>query len=602
MISDETLKESVRNLPHLPGIYRFYDHEDTLLYVGKAKDLKNRVSSYFNQSRQHSRKTLKMVAQIAVLRFTLVNSEHEALLLENTLIKTHQPKYNILLKDDKTYPFLCLTHEAFPRLFVSRHPEYKEGTYYGPYSKLAAMHTVRELLHELYPIRTCTLPLQPQSIAQGKFKVCLEYHIGNCKGPCEGHQSQSSYQHEIEQAAHILKGNLGPAKQYFREKMQAHAEALEFEKAQEYKIKLERLEEYQSRSLVVNPKLEEMDVFALISDEKSAYVNYLRIKDGAVIHSQNVQIQKKLEEAEEAILSLVIFDLRQSQQSQAQEIISNLNPEALPENTLLSIPKIGDKKKLLDLSLKNVLYFKQEKNRVKQEKNPQEPVKAVLELQKALQLAQPPMHIECFDNSNIQGTNPVAAMVFFKNGKPLKKEYRHFNIKTVEGPNDFASMYEIVGRRYRRLQEENKAFPELIIIDGGKGQLSSACQALKDLGVYGQIPIIGIAKRLEEIYFPEDEVPLHIHKKSLALKLIQQVRDEAHRFAIEFHRLKRSKSSLQNELESIPGIGKTLTEKLLRHFKSLKKIREASPEALAEVIGKAKATLVLAGLTKKEEH
>ncbi len=597
----EHLKELVTNLPQQPGIYRYYDSQDEILYVGKAKNLKNRVSSYFNQSKQHSYKTRKMVSLIHSIRYTVVNTEQEALLLENTLIKTHQPKYNILLKDDKTFPFLCISNEPFPRLFVTRQPENKEGKYYGPYSKLQAMNTVKDLLHQLYTIRTCYLNLTQENIQAQKFKVCLEYHIGNCQGPCVGKQSKADYDSDMEQVHHILKGNLATPKAYFKEKMLQCAENLEFEKAQIYKQKLERLEDFQSKSLVVNPSIQELDVFSIVSEEKDAFVNYLKIKNGAIIHSQNVHIKKKLDEIDEDILEFVMFDLRHTHQSEAKEIITNLalSPEEAPELTY-TLPKIGDKKKLLDLSIKNALVYKREKMKMYVKSSPDEPVQSVQELQKALQMDKPPVHIECFDNSNIQGTDPVASMVYFQNGKPLKREYRHFNIKTVEGPNDFASMQEIVTRRYKRLLEEEKELPDLIIIDGGKGQLSSACLALKEVGVYGQIPIIGIAKRLEEIYLPEDDVPLHISKRSSALKLIQKARDEAHRFAIEFHRLKRSKRSLIGELEQIEGIGKTTAEKLLRHFKSVKKIRESSLEELEQVVGKSRAKILASAFEQKE--
>jgi excinuclease ABC subunit C len=586
-------KEIALKLPQNPGIYKFFDQENNLLYVGKAKNLKNRVSSYFNQSANHSRKTMRLVAQIDHLEFTVVNTEYDALLLENSLIKNHQPKYNILLKDDKTYPYICVSNEPFARVMVTRRLDRSQGTFYGPYTNVRAMNTLLTLIKELYTIRTCSLNLSKENIDNQKFKVCLEYHIGNCKGPCEGWQTRLEYDKDIEQINQILKGNIGIVKNYFRDKMLQYAQNLEFEKAEVCKQSLAKLEGFQSKSLVVNPKMQAMDVLTLVSDEEFAYLNYLKIKDGAIIYTNNHKIKKNLDEADAEILTMLAIDLRLEGQSEAPEIISNQALSIEIEGLLNTIPKIGDKKKLLDLSLKNVLLFKRE-NTQTTEKNISDNTanKAVLELQKALQMSVPPMQIECFDNSNIQGTNPVASMVFFKNGKPLKKEYRHFNIKTVEGPNDFASMYEIVSRRYKRQIAENQALPDLIIIDGGKGQLSSACQALKDLEVYGKMPIIGIAKRLEEIYFPEDEIPLHISKKSLALKLIQRVRDEAHRFAIEFHRLKRSKNSLQTELENIKGIGENTISTLLRQLKTIKNIKNAPFETLAEIVGKAKANLL----------
>ena len=585
-------KESALKLPHNPGVYRFYDQEDILLYVGKAKDLKNRVSSYFNQSSVYNRKTQKLVSQIVRIEYTLVNSEFDALLLENNLIKTHQPKYNILLKDDKTFPYVCITKERFPKVIVTRTVDRKVGKYYGPYSNVKAMHMILDLVKELYTIRTCHLNLTDQNIKAGKFKVCLEYHIGNCKGPCEGHQTEEDYQKDIDQVHQIMKGDISVVKAHFTAKMMEASEKLEFEKAADYKAKLNLLAKFQSKSLVVNPKITDVDVFSIISDEKAAYINYLKIKDGAIVYTHNFDIKKRLDEPDEEILTLIVSDARQEFDSQAKEIITNIPLQVNLLQTESTIPKIGDKKKLLDLSLKNAFFFKKDKDRKQINQQKRDAPAAVQELQKILNMPKPPVHIECFDNSNIQGTNPVASMVYFKNGKPFKKEYRHFNIKTVVGPDDFSSMHEIVSRRYKRLLEEKKELPDLIIIDGGKGQLNAACRALEEQGLYGQIKIVGIAKRLEEIYLPKDDIPLHIHKKSPALKLIQHARDEAHRFAIEFHRLKRSKSSIQSELENIKGIGASTVEKLLQHFKSLKKIKEADIQEVTEVVGLTKAKLI----------
>jgi excinuclease ABC subunit C len=594
-------KEVALKLPQNPGIYKFFDKDNILLYVGKAKNLKNRVSSYFNKSAQHNRKTLRLVSQIDHISYTVVNTEYDALLLENNLIKTHQPKYNILLKDDKTYPHICITHERFPKVIVTRRIDRSTGTYYGPYTNVRAMNAVLQLIKELYTIRNCQLNLSLENIQAKKFKVCLEYHIGNCKGPCEGLQNQKDYDKDIEQIHQILKGNINQVKSLFKEKMMQFAQSLEFEKAEIAKQSLLKLDSFQSKSLVVNPKIQDVDVLTIISDEENAFLNFLKIKDGAIIYTNNLRVKKQLDETDDEILTLMAFNLRKEFNSEAEEILTNLSLSLPIEGIDNIVPKIGDKKKLIDLSLKNALLFKKE--------NTQTPVKevsdstankAVLELQKSLSMNIPPILIECFDNSNFQGTNPVASMVCFKDGKPYKKEYRHFNIKTVEGPNDFASMYEIVNRRYKRQLEENKALPDLIIIDGGKGQLSSACQALKDLNIYGKMIIIGIAKRLEEIYFPEDEIPLHISKKSLSLKLIQRVRDEAHRFAIEFHRLKRSKNSLQTQLEQIKGIGENTVVQLLQKFKSLKNIQIATEEELTEVIGKAKAKLIIEDLKNKK--
>jgi excinuclease ABC subunit C len=597
METSEILKEQVAQLPTLAGVYRYFDIENQLLYVGKAKNLKNRVSSYFSKSNQHSGKTRRLVSQIARIEYTVVNSEFDALLLENNLIKTFQPKYNILLKDDKTYPFVCLTNEPFPRLLVERQvnpADYRQV--FGPFSNVKAMWTVVELIKQLYPLRTCSFALTSQNIENQKFKSCLEYHIGNCHAPCEGRQTEAEYETYISQIIEILKGNLTIVKQHFEQEMLARASNLEFEQAEIFKQKISLLDNFQTKSLIVNPKLTKIDVFALLSDEEYAYIHYLKIKDGRIIHTQNQEVKRKLEETDAEILALTAFHFRQVTESDAEEIVSNIEFDLELSNLTYQIPKIGDKKKLIDLALKNLMFFRQERRKLKTEKSSSNPTQAVLELQKALNLASPPMHIECFDNSNLQGTNPVAAMVYFQNGKPLKKEYRHYNIKTVEGPDDFASMKEIVGRRYKRILEEQKPLPDLIVIDGGKGQLSHACEALKELGIYGQIPIIGIAKRLEELYLPEDDVPLHLSKKSIALKLIQYARNEAHRFGITFHRQKRSKTSIQTKLSEIKGVGETTVETLLKEFKTIKNIKAQTLETLAQYVGEARAKLVLEGL------
>lgn len=593
MLVEKKEKIALSHLPQSPGVYRFYDKNDILIYVGKAKNLKNRVSSYFNQLQSHNQKTKRLVSQITKLEFTVVNTEFDALLLENNLIKTHQPKYNILLKDDKSYPYVCITNESFPRLLVTRQPEKQEGKYYGPFTNLKAMNTVLELIKELYHFRTCIFHLSEENIQKKKFKICLEYHLGNCLGPCEGLQDESDYLQEVQQVQHILRGNIYQVKQYFTTLMQQHAEVLEFEKAQECKQKLNLLDNFQSKSLVVNPKSSDMDVLSILSDETVAYLHFFRIKEGAIIFTKNIDIKKKLDENDDDILSYVALNLREESKSEALEIITNI-PLGIELNGVKNIlPKIGDKKKLLELSLKNVLLYKKEKQRVALEKSLKEDATAsVKELKQVLQLPHTPRHIECFDNSNIQGTTPVASMVYFKNGRPYKKEYRHFNIKTVVGANDFASMEEIVFRRYKRLKEEEKDFPDLVVIDGGKGQLSSACKALKDLDLYGKIPIVGIAKKLEEIYFPEDEIPLHIHKKSPALRLLQQVRNEAHRFAIEFHRKKRDKKTIHSQLEDIEGIGQSTITKLLQEFKTISKIKDASREEISKVVGKSKADII----------
>lgn len=579
-----------RNLiPQDPGVYKFYDESGILVYVGKAKNLRKRVSSYFTKSHNLNRKTRRLIREIREISFTIANSEFDALLLENNLIKTHQPKYNILLKDDKTFPYICILNERFPRIISTRKFDQTRGEYFGPFSSVVAMKSVLDLLRKLYTIRTCKLNLSKKNIEAGKFKVCLEYHIGNCLGPCENLQSEEHYNEEIEQARNILKGQLSVVNRYFREGMHRAAEKLEFEHAQKFKEKLELLEKFQVKSTVVNPKLSNMDVFTITSNPNVAFVNYLQVKNGAIVLAKTVEIKKKLEESDEDVLGFAMLSLREEHESEHQEILTNI-PVQLQEDLSITVPKIGDKKKLVTLSLKNALELKRERTTTAE---PKERNSEIMEtMRKDLRLTEVPRHIECFDNSNLQGTNPVASMVHFKNGKPFKKEYRHYNVKTVQGPDDFASMREIVFRRYRRLLEEDKELPQLIVIDGGKGQLSSACEALKELDLYGRIPIIGIAKRLEEIYYPEDSLPLHISKKSPTLKLLQHLRDEAHRFAITFHRNKRSKASFTTELENIPGVGKATADKLLNAFKSVKKIREASEEEIAAFVGEKKARVI----------
>lgn len=590
--------EEYNLLPDQPGIYKYFNEDHELIYVGKAKSLKKRVASYFVKGSGLNHKTRKMVREIRRIEITLVNSEFDALLLENNIIKKNQPKYNILLKDDKTYPYLVLTKENFPRIFPTRRLIPHKGTYFGPFASVKAMNNVLELIRSIFTIRTCKLDLSPYKIQENKYKVCLEYHIGNCLGPCEGKQKETDYLKDIEHAKHILKGNLGIAKSYFRERMQLAASELAFEKAHYYKEKLELLEKYQAKSMVVNPAIKDLDVFALVSDEKNAYVNYLKVKNGAIIITKTVELKKRLDESETELLLTAIVRLRDQFNSDADEIIVNIPIEEEYEGLNIHFPKIGDKKSLIELSLKNAKYYKQEKllasGEVKDKK-----FRVLKQLQTDLSLQEMPDHIECFDNSNIQGTNPVASMVCFLNGKPAVKEYRHYHIKTVEGPNDFASMTEVVGRRYKRLLEEDKPLPKLIVIDGGKGQLSSAVEALKALNIYGKVPIIGIAKRLEEIYFPGDQYPIHIDKKSESLRLLQRVRDEAHRFAITFHRNVRSKKAFGTQLEEVESIGKHTADKLLKHFKSVNKIKEASEEELTAVIGTAKTQKLMEWLSNK---
>ncbi len=584
-------KKELTKVPHEPGVYRYFDATGEVIYVGKAKDLKNRVSSYFTNSKQHDRKTLRLVSQIRKLEFTIVHTEFDALLLENQLIKRYQPKFNILLRDDKTYPFVCVTDEPFPRVVTTRRIDRKQGTFYGPFANLKPMYTVLDMFSQLFTIRTCNYNLTPENIEAGKFKVCLEYHIGNCKGPCEGKQPEADYDKDIEQVHHILKGNLKPAQEYFKSRMVEAANDLAFEQAQKQKDKMDVLQRFQSKSTVVNPKIADADVFSIASDETAAYVNFMKVVNGTIVQAHTVEIKKKLEETDPDLLAMLIVEFREQYGSQAKEIITNIQPD-VDLQLEVTIPQIGDKKKLLDMSLKNVLYFRrerQERAAAEATANASKKDRVLIRLKQDLQLKTIPNRIECFDNSNIQGTNPVSAMVCFIGGKPANKEYRHFSIKTVVGANDFASMYEVVTRRYTRVLEEQTDMPDLIVIDGGKGQLSAACDALKALNLYGKVPIIGIAKRLEEIYYPEDNLPLYIDKKSESLKLIQRIRDEAHRFAITYHRDKRSRNSLISELENVEGIGKKTAAKLLKHFKGVSKIREASVDEVTEVVGKDRA-------------
>ncbi len=588
---DDRLREVVQRLPDSPGVYKFYNDENTLIYIGKAKSIKKRVSSYFSKSSGINRKTLKLVSEIAAIDYTVANSEFDALLLENNFIKQNQPKYNILLKDDKTFPYICILRERFPRIIYTRKYLPEQGEYFGPYSSVVAMKNVLELTRKLYSIRTCSLLLSESNIEQKKFKVCLEFHLGNCKGPCEGLYDEISYREEIEQARNILKGNMNVVYQYFIKQMKAASASMEFERAQRYKEKLDTLERFQSKSLVVNREITDIDVFTITSTEEYAYVNYLQIKEGAIIFSKTIELKKKLDEPDEELLSFSAWELREQANSDNSQILTNI-PIVVPEEDIENIvPKIGDKKKLIALSLKNALEMKKDKEILREGKKSKQR-EVLLMLQKDLQLQNPPVIIECFDNSNFQGTTPVASMVRFADGKPDKKSYRHFNIKTVEGPDDFASMKEIVFRRYKRILEEDEKLPDLIVVDGGKGQLSSACEALKELNIYGQVPVIGIAKKLEEIYYPEDPFPLHINKKSAGLLLLQQIRDEAHRFAITFHRQKRSKGQLKTEIQGLEGIGEKTAMKLLKHFKSVKKIKEASLEEIEIVIGRKKAEII----------
>ncbi len=587
----DELKQYIQHLPDSSGVYQFYNLDNVLIYVGKAKDIKKRVSSYFTKSTGLNRKTLRLVSEIRKIEYILSGTEMDALLLENNLIKQNQPKYNILLKDGKTFPYLCIVNERFPRIIYTRKYIADQGEYFGPYVGVFAMKNIMELVRKLYTIRTCSLLLSKNNVEQKKLKVCLEYHIGNCKGPCQGLQSEEEYRKDIGQIRSILKGQISTIEKYFSEQMNIASTNLMFEEAQSYKEKIEALENFQTKSLVVNRSLTDIDVITVASKDEYAYANYLIVKEGSIIYSKSVELKKKLEETDEDLIRFALIELRSQSRSSNAEVLSNIAITLLPEEIENTVPKIGDKKKLLLLSLKNSLELQRERELSRSEKKTKKH-EALSVLQKDLQLQTLPRVIECFDNSNFQGTTPVASLVRFVDGKPDKKGYRHFNIKTVTGPDDFASMKEIVSRRYTRLVEEGHALPNLILIDGGKGQLSSACEALKEVGIYGQVPIAGIAKKLEEIYYPEDPIPLLINKKSQGLQLLQYIRDEAHRFAITFHRDKRSKTFIKTEMDELKGIGRQSIEKLLNHFKSVKKVKAASFEDIEKIIGTSKALLI----------
>jgi excinuclease ABC subunit C len=586
------LELQIKTLPEKPGVYQFLNKDGVIIYVGKAKNIKKRVNSYFSKQHDHY-KTAVLVKKIHQIIHIVVDNESEALLLENNLIKTLQPRYNILLKDDKTYPSICIKKEAFPRVFYTRKIIKDGSEYFGPYTSGKTVQTILDLIKNLYPLRTCQLDLSPKKIEQSKYKVCLEYHIGNCKGGCEGLETAELYNQAIAAIREILKGNFKSSIKHFKEQMIACATALDYENAQRYKEKLEILENYQAKSTVFNPKLKNLDCFSIISDEAAAFVNYIQVENGAIIRSHNLEVKKKLDESDEDILALAIVELFERLNLSPKEMILPF-PLVINQKTKVTVPQVGDKKLILDFSLRNARYFRLEQLKQMQIVDPERHTNRLMaQMKKDLRLHEEPRHIECFDNSNIQGTNPVAACVVFKNGKPSKTDYRHFNIKTVEGPNDFASMEEVISRRYKRLLDENQPLPQLIIIDGGKGQLSSALKSLDDLQLRGKIAIIGIAKRLEELYYPGDSHPLYLDKKSETLKVIQQLRNEAHRFGISHHRDKRSKSAVQNSLESIPGVGEKTMEKLIKHFKSVKRIKEAKEEEIISIVGIAKTKIIL---------
>ena len=588
-------RPELKNIPQKPGIYQFWSETEELIYIGKAKNLKNRVSSYFNKDNfRVNAKTRILVTKIRKITFTIVDTEIDAWLLENSLIKKHQPRYNVMLKDDKTYPWIIIKNEKFPRIFWTRRIIRDGSTYFGPYASVGMMHTILGMIKEIYPLRTCTLPLTRENIHSGKFRVCLEYQIGNCKGPCQAYQSEDDYDQSISEIKEILNGKTGSVIRRLKSQLEESVNGLNFELAHNLKQKLDLLDNYQSKSTIVNSSITDVDVFSIATDEKHAFVNFLKVMNGTVIQTQTLEIKKRLDESDEELLSIAITEFRSRFGSNSKEIIIPFELEIPDSGIKFTIPKLGEKKKLLELSQKNVAYFKREKLDQYEKLNPELRTDRLLaQMKKDLRLNQLPIHIECFDNSNFQGKFPVSAIVVFKNAKPSKKDYRHFNVKTVEGPDDFATMEEAVFRRYRRLLDEEQSLPQLIVIDGGKGQLSSAIKSLKLLGIDKQVTIIGIAKRLEEIYYPGDQYPLYLDKKSETLKIIQQLRDEAHRFGITFHRKKRNNATLASELESIPGVGKASAEKLLRHFRSVKKIKEASEIELLEVLNKSQTAALL---------
>jgi len=596
-MTNEQFKDFAPSIPTAPGIYKYIDAEGTILYVGKAKNLRNRLSSYFGDKKYQLAKTKVLVRHAHHIEFTIVETEHDALLLENSLIKKHQPRYNVMLKDEKSpLVYICIKRERFPRVFLTRKPFRDGSTYFGPYLQKFRVEQVAELIRKLFQLRTCTLNLSQENIDQKKFKPCLEYHIKNCAAPCIGLETEEAYNRKIEQIKNILKGNFTAVKTHLKEEMQRYAENMQFEQAQAMKEKLNLFEDYQGRSTVVSPNIRDVDVFGIADDEKEAFVNYLKVVNGAVIHTYTLTLTKNLDEDRETLLVYAIQNLREKFNSITEEIIVPF-PVVLPEKDLvITVPKIGDKKKLLELSEKNVQYhLLQKKKQAASATGKQTSAERILRtLQADLHMEDVPLWLECFDNSNLQGTNPVSSCVVFKNAKPSKRDYRHYNVKSVEGPNDFASMEEVVFRRYKRLLAEGQGLPQLVIIDGGKGQLSAAMKSLRALDLEGKMTVVGIAKRLEEIFFPDDPVPALINKKSESLKLIQQARNEAHRFGITFHRNQRSKNFIKTELTEIPGIGAKTAEKLLQQFGSPARLRAAAAEEIEKAVGKAAAAKVAA--------
>ena len=593
MTQQSDISSLIHALPEQPGVYQFYDKNGTILYIGKAKNLKKRVSSYFSRKKFESFKVKVLVDRIVDLKFIVVDSESDALLLENNLIKKHQPRYNVLLKDDKTFPWICVKNEPFPRVFSTRNVIQDGSQYYGPYTSAYAVKVLLNLIRQLYQLRTCKLSLTEENINKGKFKVCLEYHIGNCQGPCIGLQSREAYDESINQIRNIIKGNLNEVIAHLKTEMEQRASRFQFEEANQFKEKIEILSRYQSKSTIVNPSIHDVEVYSIINDEKEAYVNYLKVVKGAVIQAHTVEIKKKLEEEDLELLAFAVTDIRSRTESKSKEIIVPIDLSEYYPDLKITVPQRGDKLKLLNLSLRNAKSYRLEKFKRLEGRKTTGSVERILKsVQEDFRLDALPVHIECFDNSNMQGSEPVAACVVFKDGKPVKKEYRHYNIKSVGGIDDFASMKEVVYRRYKRLMEEDQDLPQLIVVDGGKGQLSAALSSLDQLDLRGKIAIVGIAKRLEEIYFPEDPVPLYIDKNSESLKLIQNLRNEAHRFGIAFHRLKRSGSMTVSAMEGIPGVGTSSIEKLFKRFKSMEGISRASLEELSEEVGRSRASKI----------
>ena len=594
-MKSDLIEIQLKSLPQVAGVYQYFDKSDRVIYVGKAKNLKKRVSSYFNKVHDN-KKTTVLVKNIVRIEHIVVETEMDALLLENNLIKKYQPRYNVLLKDDKTYPWICIKKEPFPRVFYTRRVIKDGSEYFGPYTNMKTVMTLLGLVRSLYPLRSCKFDLSEDKVNTGKYKVCLEYHMGNCLAPCTKQIEAEAYENNIKAIREIIKGNFKESIQGFKKQMDSYAAAMEFEKAQTVKEKIESLTNYQAKSTIVNSKINNVDVFSIVSDDSYGYINYIQVSHGAIIRSHTLEIKKKLDETDATLLQLGIVEIRQLFFSSAKEIFLS-EAVALGEKLKVSVPLQGDKRKLVDLSIRNAKFFRMERFKQMKIVDPERHTSRIMSQMKTdLRLPKEPYHIECFDNSNIQGSNPVAACVVFKNGKPNKKEYRHYNIKTVEGPDDFASMEEVVYRRYKRLLEEEASLPQLIVIDGGKGQLSSAVKSLDLLGLRGKISIVGIAKRLEEIYFPGDSIPLYLDKRSESLKILQRARDEAHRFGITFHRQKRSKGSLNSKLDQIEGIGPATRDKLLAHFKSLKRIKEASKEAIESVLGKQKGSKIYTAL------